>query len=795
MNKRATLKLYEGTVTEGFSVILQMGDEGKSPALELSARLPPAPELAAQFQHWQAAYRQQDSLCSPSRIIAVETGLPKNVAIAQDCNSASEKLGALLNEWLRSAPFRPIRDKLLERLNPNETTQLVLQTQDTVVQRLPWHLWEVCSLYSSLEVALSAPVYDSAVRPDVVKRDRVRILAIFGNHAGLDTQTDRTLLKALPNAEIHYLQEPDRAALDACIWDEQGWDILFFAGHSATHEGVGEISINATDTITIPQLKHALRKAVSRGLKIAIFNSCDGLGLAKSLSDLKLSQIVVMREVVSDKVAHTFLKYFLESFSRGEPLYLAVREAREKLLGLESQFPCASWLPTIYQNPAEISPSWRSLYAQRSENLADKRKQTLRRRLPFLLLTQAGVAIALFALQSLGFFQGLELKMYDQLMRSRSKETPDPRIVVVEVTEEDVRSQPGTEEKRGSLSDQALSAALTQLSLLEPRLIGLDIYRDFAVREDQPALETMLKEMNNLFVVCKSSDDSADEGGLPPPPEVPSARVGFSDSVKDSDGILRRQLLGFTPAASSPCQSGYNLSALLALGYLAQEDINLQTIDQNTLQLGEARIDLLGENDGGYQGIDNNGSQLLLNYRSLERPADIAESVTLAELLAGDVRAEAIRDRIILIGTTANSFRDSEPTPYSRGRGDEMQTKGVFLQAQMVSQLLSAALDGRLLLRTLPQWGETLWVLMWVGAGGLVAFGLARTKNASGRMWLALLCTELGLLGLCWLLFTKASYWVPWVPVAIAPVAVVVADKFVVDKIIENKRVEREKIG
>ena len=550
MNQRVTLKLYEGSLTEGFSVILQMGEEGKSPVMEMSGKLPPAVELKAQYERWQAAYRQQDPQRSPYRIKAVD-GVATNVASAEDCWQHSEILGNALNEWLRSVPFLAVRDKLLERLSPTETTQLVLQTQDHTAQRLPWHLWDVCSRYPSLEIALSAPAYDSGTSSVEMKRDRVRILSIFGNRQGLDTDTDKTLLRELPNAEIHYLQEPDRATLDAALWDEKGWDILFFAGHSATSEGVGELSINQTDALTISQLKHSLRKAVSRGLKIAIFNSCDGLGLAQSLSDLRLSQIMVMRELVPDKVAHTFLRSFLQAFSRGEPLYLAVREAREKLYGLEDKFPCASWLPIIYQNPAALSPSWQSLYSQ-AEETAVIQKVSLSQRLIPLLLTQVGVAIALLVLQSLGLFQGLELKLYDQLMRSRPKETPDSRIVVVEVTEEDVRSQPGTEEKRGSLSDQALAAALTQLSTLEPRLIGLDIYRDFPVRADQPALAKMLSEMDNLFVVCKGSDESANEDGLPPPPEVPLTRVGFSDSVKDPDGILRRQLIGFTPTASSP---------------------------------------------------------------------------------------------------------------------------------------------------------------------------------------------------------------------------------------------------
>ncbi len=39
-------------------------------------------------------------------------------------------------------------------------------------------------------------------------------------------------------------------------------------------------------------------------------------------------------------------------------LYNSVREARQKLEGLEDRYPCASWLPVICQNPAEVPLKW-----------------------------------------------------------------------------------------------------------------------------------------------------------------------------------------------------------------------------------------------------------------------------------------------------------------------------------------------------------------------------------------------------------------------------------------------------
>ncbi|NEO95848.1 MAG: hypothetical protein F6K56_39115 [Moorea sp. SIO3G5] len=47
---------------------------------------------------------------------------------------------------------------------------------------------------------------------------------------------------------------------------EQGWDILFFAGHSGTsQEGQrGEIQLNQTERLTIDDLRFALKKAIGR---------------------------------------------------------------------------------------------------------------------------------------------------------------------------------------------------------------------------------------------------------------------------------------------------------------------------------------------------------------------------------------------------------------------------------------------------------------------------------------------------------------------------------------------------
>jgi len=368
VGKLVVLKLGDGSFAQGFPVTLQIGEETARPSTEVTGNLPANPEIFQTYQQWQSAYRQlslQSRLSAPS-------GQVTNVSLREECNRAAAILQGSLNRWLNTEPFRIIREKLLEQLSPSNEIRMVLQTRDIQLQRLPWHLWDFFERYSKAEAALSAPIYEQAGQMKSAS-GKVRILAILGNSSNINIQADRALLEQLPQATVNFLAEPSRRELTDQFW-RQSWDILFFAGHSSTHvdTDTGWIELNSTERLSIAQLKYALRKGVERGLKIAIFNSCDGLGLAQNLSDLRIPQIIVMRDPVPDQIAQEFLKNFLEAFSRGESFYLSVREARERLEGMEDEFPCATWLPIIFQNPAEVPPTWNELCGGEDGLLAEE---------------------------------------------------------------------------------------------------------------------------------------------------------------------------------------------------------------------------------------------------------------------------------------------------------------------------------------------------------------------------------------------------------------------------------------
>jgi hypothetical protein len=164
------------------------------------------------------------------------------------------------------------------------------------------------------------------------------------------------------DAAVTFLVEPQRQCLSDHLWHQQ-WDILFFAGHSRSDldGSSAHLQINRAENLEISYLKSALKTAITHGLKLAIFNSCDGLGLANLFTDIHIPQLILMREPISDCAAQIFLINFLRRFSAGHSLYQSVREARERLQEVEEQYPCASWLPVIIQNPSESPLLWQDL--------------------------------------------------------------------------------------------------------------------------------------------------------------------------------------------------------------------------------------------------------------------------------------------------------------------------------------------------------------------------------------------------------------------------------------------------
>ena len=364
-----------------------------------------------------------------------------------------------------------------------------------------------------------------------------------------------------------------------------------------------------------------------------------------------------------------------------------------------------------------------------------------------VLLTSASIASGVLILRFAGLLQPVELAAFDQCFRLRPLEPRDERVVIVGIDDADLQ-------KLGlPVPDAVLAQLLQKLQAFQPRAIGLDIYRFRPVEPGAAELKKTLAAMPNVVAIEKIL--SQDDTGIPPLPALsPINKVGFSNLLADSDGKVRRSVLYWHVEG----KAHKSLALQLALMYLEPQGITLKYSTENSSlwRLGRGAFHIFEGNDGAYVRQDDGGYQVLVNFRG---PAGSFRTVSISDVLDNRVPPAAFRDRVILVGSTAESLKDLFYTPYSAPD----RTYGVEVHAHFVSQLLSGALDGRTFINVWPDPLEGLWVFVWAWTGAALSW------RVRSQRWLALsmVLAAVTLTGICTLLFA-AGWWLPFVPPVLA---------------------------
>ncbi|AFY56153.1 ABC-type phosphate transport system, periplasmic component [Rivularia sp. PCC 7116] len=364
----AIVKLKIRESKEGFQVDLT----ARELYIEAEGYLPPLPpKLETSFNNWQLAYREIDAVRSVFTSTQVRL-TPKNITKYSSAEYTTSVKDSL-NQWLNcgDSKWLPVRDRLIaiaqQLHHKNEEIRVIIDAKDVKLRRLPWQEWNLFEEhYPQVEIALSAAKNTlKQTKYTIPQSSKIRVLVAVGRSDGINTQEDLEVIKDLEQhgAEVVCLMQPNRKELCEALWDEQGYHIFIFTGHSGSQENghIGWIELNDTDRLSIEEFKEALKQAINKGLQLAIFNSCDGLGLASQLAHLHLSRCIVMREPVPDRVAVEFLKYFFKEFTRNQSLSTALNKARKQLEHFNLDYPGAVWLPTICIAPNVRSLTWKSL--------------------------------------------------------------------------------------------------------------------------------------------------------------------------------------------------------------------------------------------------------------------------------------------------------------------------------------------------------------------------------------------------------------------------------------------------
>jgi CHASE2 domain-containing sensor protein len=391
-----------------------------------------------------------------------------------------------------------------------------------------------------------------------------------------------------------------------------------------------------------------------------------------------------------------------------------------------------------------------------------------------ILLICLITTLPIIGLRFFALLQPYELSFFDHLMTLRAKDAPsDKRLLVVTITQEDIdRLNPQLSapfNKRPSLPDDVMAQMLKKLEEhYSPKVIGLDLYHDFPAN---PSLKTFLTENNRLireqrlFNVCKFPPN-----GVAPPPEAPPAGQGFSDFAVDGnrEEVVRRYLLQVKQidSANSLCKATYSLSLQIALRYLQDLNISAKVDREGYLtSIGNITIKPLEYYTGGYQYINDLDQtiQILLDYHSpsflnTNSPQNIAHQVTLTQLLNDQVEnVEDLKNRIVLVGRI-----DSEDEWNTPVYSDKIA--GVFIHAQMVSQILRVVEDKEPTLWVWSQGKEILWIFGWSIFGGFIAWGCCQFSYWRICWLFTQLIAVSVLYGICVFTFLSLSGWIPFVP-------------------------------
>lgn len=279
--------------SEVLPVTLTIYDQ-KGQIEELVSFLSPLPKpLEDKFKQWQYYIGLQGN----RRVAKNRDNLISGVVNLTDL---ANSLKAELNKWLsrdgwidENGQLDPrvglVLERFREKITQKDEVQIIVQTEDRQLRGLPWQEWDTLAGYTSkgVEVAISATNFKRLTQKQTPQlKATARLLVVFGDEK-LGFAEEEDFIKNLRQhgGEPHILRQPTRKELEQKLKDRQGWHIFFFAGHSESDRDgrIGRFQINPADgaqgIIEITELKDLLEGAINKKLQLAIFNSCDGLGL------------------------------------------------------------------------------------------------------------------------------------------------------------------------------------------------------------------------------------------------------------------------------------------------------------------------------------------------------------------------------------------------------------------------------------------------------------------------------------------------------------------------------------
>ncbi|MFG6103741.1 CHASE2 domain-containing protein [Leptothoe sp. EHU-05/26/07-4] len=373
-------------------------------------------------------------------------------------------------------------------------------------------------------------------------------------------------------------------------------------------------------------------------------------------------------------------------------------------------------------------------------------------------------AIVMFA-NGFGLLNLLEWTIRDEFYRRRWLGPTDERVVVVTIDEPDIQAL-----GHWPITDEALAQVLNNIRAQQPRVIGLDLYRDLPEEPGHQQLLDVFKTTPQLIGVEKVFGTQV----APPPILADSGQVAVADFVVDKDQTIRRILIVAEDKRTSVIKTG--LGTQVALNYLEKDNIFLEAInaERQHFRLGQADFLPMVRRTAGYTHSELGGYQILMGWHG---PSQRYQQISIMDVLAGKIPENLMRDRIVYIGSVAASTKDFFGTPYSNSfMPTDQRMAGVLVHANITSYLLNIALGQRPLLKGWTWEYQWAWIILWSLFGTVGNWFLETYNHQENRQqrWFLMpsIVTAMGtvlLLG-----GSYVSFLLGWVAPVVSPMAALV---------------------
>lgn len=332
---------------------------------------------------------------------------------------------------------------------------------------------------------------------------------------------------------------------------------------------------------------------------------------------------------------------------------------------------------------------------------------------------------AVMGVRLLGLFQFLELAALDRLQKVGLPEPEDAYITILGIDSQYLDALGADKLSRRQLAD-----LLEKVMIHDPAIVGMDIIEDDLGTLDNSLLQNVFEKYDNLITVEKVLPPK-----ISPLSEVSDKtsefeKIGFNDISLDDDANVRRMLLGVNPDRQSPFKKSFPL--LIVEKYLSKIhgiEIENGIHDRDAMRFSDTEIPKLYQDSGGYHSEEEiYGVQTLINFRKGGKEA--FNILKLSDSTA-EFQAHDIKNKVILIGFIDFDLVPVFDTPVSSQLrdvfGGDVRLTGIELQAHSISQLISAVIDDRPLIFSLPEVLE-YWLILVFGLVGMSLRVLSQAK-------------------------------------------------------------------